>query len=119
MLALRERLGWVVAAALLLSTLAFAVAYFRRAPAESRANYTYLPWPASVSGENGSPAFSPDGRRIAFTAVTEGTNHIWLYSLDAPEPVRVPGTEGARLPFWSPDSSHLGLCWSCVEPARK
>ncbi len=105
----REHLGWLVAAALLLTTLAFAWAYFRRAPAESRANYTYLPWPASVSTENGSPAFSPDGRRIAFTALTEGTSHIWLYSLDAPEPVRVPGTEGARWPFWSPDSRHLGF----------
>ena len=86
----REHLGWLVAAALLLATLAFAWIALRRAPAESRANYTYLPWPASVSGDNGSPVFSPDGRRIAFTAVTEGTNHIWLYSLDAPEPVRVP-----------------------------
>ena len=103
------RLSWFVAAALLLTTLAVMWAYFRRAPAEGRANYTYLPWPASVSGENGSPAFSPDGRRIAFTAVTEGTNHIWLYSLDAPEPVRLPGTEGARFPFWSPDSRHLGF----------
>ncbi|MBX3276449.1 MAG: serine/threonine-protein kinase [Acidobacteria bacterium] len=103
------RIRMIAAAALLLTTLAFAWAYFRRAPAESRANYTYLPWPASVSGENGSPAFSPDGRRIAFTAVTEGTNHIWLYSLDAPEPVRVSGTEGARFPFWSPDSRHLGF----------
>jgi eukaryotic-like serine/threonine-protein kinase len=103
------RLAWGVAALLLLAALLFAVPYFRRAPAESRANYTYLPWPASVSGENGSPAFSPDGRRIAFTAVTEGANHIWLYSLDAPEPVRVPGTEGARFPFWSPDSRHLGF----------
>ncbi len=76
--ALRARLGWLVAAALLLSTLAFALAYFRRAPAESRANYTYLPWPASVSGENGSPAFSPDGRRIAFTAATGGVLICWI-----------------------------------------
>ena len=103
------RLWMAVAAIAVLASLALTWAYFRRAPAESRANYTYLPWPASVSGENGSPAFSPDGRRIAFTAVTEGTNHIWLYSLDAPEPVRVPGTEGARFPFWSPDSRHLGF----------
>ncbi len=103
------RLAWAVAAVLLLATLAFAWIALRRAPAEGRANYTYLPWPASVSGENGAPAFSPDGRRIAFTAVTEGTNHIWLYSLDAPEPVRVSGTEGARFPFWSPDSRHLGF----------
>jgi len=103
------RLWMAVAAIAVLASLALTWAYFRRAPAESRANYTYLPWPASVSGENGSPAFSPDGRRIAFTAVTEGTNHIWLYSLDAPEPVRVQGTEGARFPFWSPDNRSLGF----------
>jgi Tol biopolymer transport system component len=105
----RERIWMLATAALLLTTLAFAWAYFRRAPAESRATYTYLPWPASVSVDNGSPAFSPDGRRIAFTADTEGTRHLWLYSLDAPEPVRVPGTEGARFPFRSPDSRHLGF----------
>jgi Tol biopolymer transport system component len=103
---------WMMAtAALLLVAVAFAWAYFRRAPAESRATYTYLPWPekTAVSGDNGSPAISPDGRRIAFTAVTEGTNHIWLYSLDAPEPVRLQGTEGARYPFWSPDNRNLGF----------
>ncbi len=107
----RQWLAWGVAAALLLTTLAFAWAYFRRAPAGSRATYTYLPWPekSSVSGANGSPAISPDGRRIAFVAVTEGTNHIFLYSLDAPEPVRLPGTEGARFPFWSPDNRNLGF----------
>jgi Tol biopolymer transport system component len=107
----RERIWMMATAALLLVAVAFAWAYFRRTPAESRANYTYLPWPekTSVSIDNGSPAISPDGRRIAFTAVTEGTNHIWLYSLDAPEPVRLQGTEGARFPFWSPDSRNLGF----------
>jgi Tol biopolymer transport system component len=107
----RERLGWLVAAALLLTTLAVTWAYFRRAPAESRATYTYLPWPekTAVSALNGAPAISPDGRRIAFTAVTEGTNHIWLYSLDAPEPLRLPGTEGVRFLFWSPDSRNIGF----------
>jgi Tol biopolymer transport system component len=107
----RERIWMMATAALLLVAVAFAWAYFRRAPAESRATYTYLPWPekTAVSMDNGSPAISPDGRRIAFTAVTEGTNHIWLYSLDAPEPVRLPGTEGARFPFWSPDNRNLGF----------
>ncbi len=107
--ALRARLGWIVAAALLLSTLAFAVAYFRRAPAESRATYTYLPWPEKTTIQSGTPVVSPDGRRIAFTASTEGTRSIWLYSLDAPEPVRLQGTEGAQFPFWSPDGRYIGF----------
>ncbi len=106
--ALRERLGWIVAAGLLLVALAFALLYFRRAPAESRASYTYLPWPEKTA-DAGAPAISPDGRRVVFTAATEGTNHIWLYSLDAPEPVRLQGTEGAGFPFWSPDGRSIGF----------
>ncbi len=103
------RLAWLVAALLLLAALLFAVPYFRRAPAENQATYTYLPWPEKAFVVSGMPAISPDGRRIAFVASTEGTPHIWLYSLDAPEPVRVQGTEGAAYPFWSPDGRSLGF----------
>jgi hypothetical protein len=39
------RLAWIVAAVTVLVALALSVAYFRRAPAESRAIYTYLPLP--------------------------------------------------------------------------
>ena len=103
------RMAWVMTAIAVIAALFFAVAYFRRTPAESRATYTYLPWPEKTFVVTGAPAISPDGRRIAFTAATEGTSHIWLYSLDAPELVRVQGTEGAAYPFWSPDSRSLGF----------
>jgi serine/threonine protein kinase len=108
----RARLGWIVAAGLSLAALAYAAMYFRGAPVVSRATYTYLPWPMntkSSSTATGAPAISPDGRRIAITAETEGVNYVWLYSLGAPEPKRLEGTKDARHPFWSPDGREIGF----------
>jgi serine/threonine-protein kinase len=54
-----------------------------------------------------SPAVvSPDGQRIAFTARPSAHEPAGLYlrPLDQLEAQLVPGTEGAKQPFWSPDS---------------
>jgi len=109
----RDRLGWIVAA-LLLAALAFAGGYFRSAPVENenRATFTNLSWPVNTKSSSiatGAPAISPDGRHIAITAETEGVNHVWLYSLGAPEPKRLQGTEDARYPFWSPNGRNIGF----------
>jgi eukaryotic-like serine/threonine-protein kinase len=47
---------------------------------------------------------SPDGRKLVFTA-----GGLWLRDLDALEWRRLPGTEGASTPFWSPDSRYVGF----------
>jgi Tol biopolymer transport system component len=57
----------------------------------------------------GTFALSPDGRRLAFSATTEGRVALWVRDLDAAEPVRLAGTEGAHLPFWSPDGRAVGF----------
>ena len=45
----------------------------------------------------------PDGRRIAFVARNaEGNSWLWLRTLDSAETRRLPGTEGAYFPAWSP-----------------
>lgn len=53
---------------------------------------------------------SPDGRRLAFTAlgINNGT-WIWVRSLDTLEARLLPGTEGAGYLFWSPDSRFIGF----------
>jgi Tol biopolymer transport system component len=55
-------------------------------------------------------SISPDGRRIVFGARTPA-GHIALLvrSLDSPQPRYLPGTEGVRGLFWSPDSRHVGF----------
>src|SRR5688572_3997232 len=49
------------------------------------------------------PAISPDGRHVVFSK--GGT--LWIRSLDQLYPRQLPGTTGARHPFWSPDSREV------------
>ena len=57
---------------------------------------------------NRQPAISPDGRHIAFTGgAAEGK--LWVQDLDQQQPQAIEGTEGARWPFWSPDSDFIGF----------
>jgi serine/threonine protein kinase/Tol biopolymer transport system component len=58
----------------------------------------------------GPVAVSPDGRRLAFSAVDAlDTGRLWLRPLDAEAASPIPGTEGALFPFWSPDGRSLGF----------
>jgi serine/threonine-protein kinase len=56
-------------------------------------------------------AVSPDGRTVVFTGVRGTTAHLFKLSLDASEAIPMPGTEGARGPFFSPDGRWVGF-WS-------
>ena len=104
------RLAWLMTAIAVLAALLFAVAYFRRAPAESQLTYTYLPLPEkSTTTNGGGMAVSPDGRRLVMAVETEGVRRLWLYSFDRPSPVLLAGTEGARYPFWSPNGRSIGF----------
>jgi eukaryotic-like serine/threonine-protein kinase len=54
-------------------------------------------------------ALSPDGRHIVFVASGDGASRLWLRSLANSTSQPLPGTEGARYPFWSPDSRSVGF----------
>jgi DNA-binding winged helix-turn-helix (wHTH) protein len=55
-------------------------------------------------------AISPDGRRLAFVATnTDSKESIWIRDLASSRMTQLEGTDGARTPFWSPDSTHLGF----------
>jgi len=63
-------------------------------------------------GLSGPPVPSPDGKKLAFVAFTQGRTGslgLWLRSLDSAEARFLPGTEGAIYPFWSPDSRFLAF----------
>jgi hypothetical protein len=61
----------------------------------------------------GMPAeatIAPEGRRIAFVCTDSlGTSQLSVRSLDALEARRLPGTEDARLPFWSADGQWVAF----------
>jgi hypothetical protein len=55
-------------------------------------------------------ALSPDGQMLAFAATdASGKSYLWIRALSALEAQRVEQTEGALLPFWSPDSQFIGF----------
>lgn len=122
----RGRLAWAAAAVLLLTTIALgAWMYVGNAPVDVRMmRFSVSPpdgWrltsnPAVTGiggGSGGSPApltVSPDGRRVAFLANgTTGRSRLWVRALDTLTAQELPGTDGATMPFWSPDSESLAF----------
>jgi eukaryotic-like serine/threonine-protein kinase len=56
-----------------------------------------------------SVSLSPDGTQIAFVANQDRVPMLWVRTLDATENRALPGTQGARFPFWSPDGHTIGF----------
>jgi Tol biopolymer transport system component len=57
------------------------------------------------------PAYSPDGRRIAFMSERTGTDEIWICDSDGSKTVQLTSFGGAAIygPSWSPDSQKVAL----------
>jgi len=106
----RERLAWAVAAALAVAAVALGVVALRRPPpAEIPAAIRFTIPPPEKSSFDLTLALSPDGRRLAFTAALEGKRALWVRPLNALDARPVPDTTEATMPFWSPDSRHVGF----------
>ena len=58
---------------------------------------------------NGGMAFSPTGDRIAYIALRDAAQHLFVRTRSQIEPVQIPGTEGAMHPFFSPDGEWVGF----------
>lgn len=56
-----------------------------------------------------SIAISPDGEHVAYIARQGNFRQLYLRALDELEGKPIDGTEGARMPFFSPDSQWLGF----------
>ena len=55
-------------------------------------------------------ALSPDGETLAFAATdASGQSYLWIRPLSASDAQRLDQSEGALLPFWSPDSQMIGF----------
>ncbi|MFT5050574.1 MAG: serine/threonine protein kinase [Chlamydiales bacterium] len=66
-----------------------------------------------------NPVVAPDGSYIAYIAGEGNVERLWVRELDADEPRVLPGTEGARAPFSSPDGRFLGrMRWGTRHPPR-
>ena len=106
----RERLAWAVAALFAIATIALALAYFNQpAPRLETTRFVIHP-PEGVRFGERAAEISPDGQHLAFVGISDdGEQHLWVRSLDSLEARPLPGTEGAALPFWSPDNRFIGF----------
>ena len=104
------RLYQALFAATTVAMLALAFAYFRQ-PAPEAPLRRFAITPAvdvPTSDTEAGVAVSPNGKHIAYTeAGMEGK--LWIRDLDRSQPRVLEGTDGAFLPFWSPDSAFVGF----------
>ena len=104
----RARLAWMAFAvtALVAAVLAIpALRYLRQAPPpESPVMRFTIPLPDGVALTS-PPMISPDGTRVVFA----GGGALYVRPLEAMAAKRLPTTEGASYPFWSPDSQSVGF----------
>ncbi len=110
-----SRLPWAVAAvcaaiaagALLVLVLGRGSVTRTRPAAPTR---TSILLPGSADGSIFEFALAPDGDALVFVTADEaGKPHLLARELDAAEARPLEGTEGARYPFWSADSRHVGF----------
>ena len=104
-----ERLGWLVAAVVAVASIAaiFLIMTFRPRAADAleyRVEITTPPAPDPFSF-----AVSPDGTAVAFVAQQGGQPRLLVRRLTSGDTRTLEGTEGASLPFWSPDGKALGF----------
>jgi Tol biopolymer transport system component len=109
-----SRRGWLAAAALLVVSAALGVVawrHFREEP--PHVAMLFFPPPGKGTFEPRIPpmAVSPDGRRVAFEALVEGKQSLWVRDLDNPAPRMLASIESGtpEVPFWAPDSRRLGF----------
>ncbi|MBC7543484.1 MAG: PD40 domain-containing protein [Candidatus Sericytochromatia bacterium] len=71
----------------------------------------------TAEGDNLDPAWSPDGRQIAFISNREGGAELWLMDADGTNQRQVTWTRAKRAnnPCWSPDGKSIALNTSFKE----
>ena len=105
----RRLVIWVAVAAL---SLVAVVARLRMASFSPAADAVHLsmPVPEEVTLFDGDgPVVSPDGRHIAFAGFVGSERFLHVRSVETSSVRRLAGTNGAFLPFWSPDGRFVGF----------
>jgi eukaryotic-like serine/threonine-protein kinase len=102
----RAWLPWTVAALCAAAAAGAMLLPFRPAAVEPAPPMRFdvaLPRDARLDTPDG-PVISPDGRLLAYAAVVNGRRQVFRLDLSSQETAALPDTDGAYLPFWSPDS---------------
>jgi len=107
----RELLPWTLLMVVSIFAVILSTVYLRRQPAESHAIRFQVSLPDKMDMDwFDLPVISPDGQRLILAGrASDGVRHLWLRSLDSLTTQMLPGTEGAFMPFWSPDSRSIAF----------
>jgi TolB protein len=58
--------------------------------------------------ESTAPSWSPDGKKIAYSAKNGGERQIWIYDVERKSEQQLTGGKGSKeSPSWAPDSLHI------------
>lgn len=108
----RWRVAWVAAAASIVALgalLLFRSPSTASAPRPARLSLE-LPGRMALASEFPAPfAIAPTGSPVVFEAVEGATQRLYVRELGDPALRALPGTEGARQPFFSPDGAWVGF----------
>jgi eukaryotic-like serine/threonine-protein kinase len=104
---------WAVAAAVILLGLLGAMMWWLRpsvGATQTAGPLAQFTWtlPAGVSLQS-APVVAPDHARLVFVGAGASGPRLFARDLSSLEAVAIPGTEGARQPFWSPDGQSVGF----------
>jgi len=83
----------------------------RSAPASAPRTVADISLPPGTELGRGGPVISPDGTRLAVSLadLESRKTALWIRTIANGDWRRVPGTDGSRQPFWSPDGRSLGF----------
>lgn len=102
----RERMAWGMAAIATIAALAVWVSTAQPVAPPMLIYSEFLPPDGTTIG---AISLSPDGRRLAFVGWKNERSLLWVRSLDSLSAQPLAATDGAALPFWSPNSQDLGF----------
>jgi hypothetical protein len=104
----RKRRAWFAWAVAALTMVAF-VALLARDLSRSEPPEVHLQVVTPPTVDATSLAISHDGRKLVFVGSSERRTQLFLRALDSGNIQALSGTEGATLPFWSPNSRSIGF----------
>ena len=97
-------LGRAAVFALVSAALTF-VQFTAKPPEPPLRSFSFTPKDVPTDASIRRAAISPDGRHVAYVAESK----LWVRPLAAEQARALEGTDGARGPFWSPDSAQIGF----------
>ena len=109
----KPRAGWrlalltALAGAAIASVLSWAVSSRNADSIPDLGAYRFTPLSLDPATE-GEPAWSPDGRTLAYTATVDGVQQVMVREIGATAAVQLTrGPSASQLPFWAPDGTRV------------